>query len=62
MKTYANTRNEITLTAFDFEADYNLHLENLKSEVTLQDHRNLDLNFDDLDELFLLLEFGDNEE
>ncbi len=62
MKTYAITRNEINLTAFDFEADYLVHVEDLKSEVSLQDHRNPDLDFDDMDELFRMLEYGEDVE
>jgi len=62
MKTYANTQKESNQTAFDFEADYLSHLENLKSEISFTGHRHPDLSYDDQLELFLLLEFGEDEE
>ena len=62
MKTYANTLKESNQIAFDFEADYLSHLENLKSEISFSDNRHPDLSYDDQVELFLLLEFGEDEE
>lgn len=62
MKTYANTLKESNLTAFDFEADYLSHIENLNSEISFSENRHPDLSYDDQVELLLLLEFGEDEE
>ncbi|MFA5816076.1 MAG: hypothetical protein WC865_10690 [Bacteroidales bacterium] len=57
MTTYTiNPKVEKKVT--DYEADFYQHATELKSEISVSDHRNPELSFDDMKELFQMLELG----